>query len=323
MPKRVDRVSTLDQAYQTGDLSLYPEAQDTGEQLYQVSNNAETVLVQSLGYGATYFVVDDTSRFPPKGLVRVGLELIYYDTKTATTFQDLKRGFAGSRQNQWSVGTLVQNSVVAEVHNAVKDAIINIERNIGLDVDPDAASLNGILKSLETRFLAPKPVLRAFPVRGPSPLKVKFQNFSGADPIRYLWDFGDGQTSIENAPVHTYLQEGEYTVKLNMMTTLGAQGITTKEGYITVDNTLIDGFYYVTPLFGNTSTEFSFVDQTGGEVISRHWIFDDGESETQTDPDIHTTTHVYSSSGTYNTVLIVVLGDQKLRRYTADSIVVS
>lgn len=319
----VDRISTLDSGYVTGDLSIYPAAKDTADQLYHVRNNAETVLVQSMGYGAKYLVVSDTSSFPPRGIIRVGLELIYYDSKTATTFQNLKRAFAGSRQNQWPIGTLVQNSVTAEVHNAVKDAIINIETNLGLETSPAAASLNGILKAQETRFLSPKPVFRAFPLKGAVPLQVKFQNFSSGNPIRYLWDFGDGQTSIETAPTHTYLEEGIFTVKLNMITSLGAQGIATKSNYITVDNTLTEGFYYATPSTGTTSTVFNFVDQTIGNVESRYWIFDDGTSEIQTDPDIHSTTHQYTSAGTYNTALIVVFSNQKLRRYVTDPIVVS
>ncbi|UCS92129.1 PKD domain-containing protein [Echinicola marina] len=32
----------------------------------------------------------------------------------------------------------------------------------------------------------------------------------------YLWDFGDGNTSTEENPVHTYDAEGEYTVKLTV-----------------------------------------------------------------------------------------------------------
>lgn len=318
-----DRISTLDAGYQTGDLSIYPSAKDTKNGLYEVRNNAEVVLQQGLSYGGKYVVVSDTSKFPPEGLIRVGIELIYYGKKTGTTFQDLKRGFAGSRQSLWPVGTAVTNSIVAESHNAVKDAIINIEQNVGVNDNPATGSLNGLLKGLETRFLSPKPVFRAAPTRGPAPLAVAFQNFSSGDAVRYLWDFGDGQTSVDKSPTHTYLQEGQFTVKLNMITSLGAQGIVTKTDYVTVDNGLAEGFYYVTPAVGTTSTIFTFVDQTKGEVASRHWIFGDGNSETQLDPDIHTATHQYVSGGTYDTTMIVVFADQKLRRYTIDSIVVT
>jgi PKD repeat protein len=321
------RKSTLDSDYETGGLSEYPVALDDRDTLYEVKNNAETVLTQGVSYSGKYFVVNDTSTFPAKGLINVGTELVYYGTKTGDssggTFRDLVRGFAGSRRNAWPTGTVVANSVMAEPHNALKDAIINIERNIGLEEEPDTTSLNGILKSLETRYLSPKPIFRASPITGPAPLTVKFQNFSTGNSIRYLWDFGDGGTSVDMAPTHTYLEEGSYTVKLNMISSLGAQGIATKTDYIIVDNSITEDFYYVTPLVGTTATTFNFVDQTLGDVISRYWIFDDGESIKQLDPDIHAETHVYSEAGTYNTALVVVFADQTLRRYVFDPIVVS
>lgn len=319
----VDRISTLDSGYQTGQLSLFPMGLDTPHVLYQVKNGAETVLGKSLGYGSQYIVVTDTSPFPPQGLIRVGLELVYYDSKTSDTFLNLKRGFAGSQQNQWPIGTKVTASVMAEPHNAVKDALINIEHDLGIAVNPVSTSLNGILIQLENRFLAPKPIFRAYPRKGPAAMVVKFQNFSTGVIVRYLWEFGDGATSLDVAPTHTYGAEGTYTVKLSVITSLGAQGITTKTDYITVDNNAVEGFYYVTPAVGSVGQTFTFIDQTVGDVSSRYWIFDDGTTLSELDPDIHTATHVYSAAGMYSTALIVVFADQSLRRYVIDPIVVT
>jgi len=44
-------------------------------------------------------------------------------------------------------------------------------------------------------------------------LEVDFTNTS-IDGISYLWDFGDGNTSIEKNPVHIYQRTGNYKVKL-------------------------------------------------------------------------------------------------------------
>lgn len=44
-------------------------------------------------------------------------------------------------------------------------------------------------------------------------LKVTFTNFS-QNATSYLWDFGDGNTSTEENPVHTYAAADDYTVKL-------------------------------------------------------------------------------------------------------------
>lgn len=103
----VDRISSLDTGYLPGDLSIYPVAQDSYDTLYRATNNAESFLTQSLTYTGRFLVVDDTSKFPSNGLIRVGKEIIYYGSKTKTVFKDIKRGFVGSQQRPWPVGTRV------------------------------------------------------------------------------------------------------------------------------------------------------------------------------------------------------------------------
>lgn len=302
----IDRISTLDPGYKTGDLSIYPVAQDNTSTLYEVRNNASTVLTQGLNYNQSYVVVSNTDVFPPQGLIRIGTEVIYYGKKVTNQFQNLKRGFAGSRQDQWPKGTTVANAVMAEPHNAIKDALINTEINLGVAVDPSPTSLNGILKSLEARFLAPRPVFKGSPLIGPSPLTVQFQNFSSGDIIRYFWDFGDGGTSLEKAPSHVYLTEGMFTVSLNIITSLLAQGITTKTDYVVIDNNFKPAFIYVMPQAGTTSTVFNFVDQTDGDITSRYWVWGDGTTTSVTDPNNHTSTHTFAIPGTYSPSLLVL-----------------
>ncbi len=46
-----------------------------------------------------------------------------------------------------------------------------------------------------------------------APVTVQFTN-SSTNAEKYLWDFGDGNTSNEESPSHEYKRGGEYTVKL-------------------------------------------------------------------------------------------------------------
>jgi hypothetical protein len=340
-----NRITTLDPGYVAGDLSVFPQARDDFVTLYEARNNAQTVLAQGAAYNATYFVVDDTSLFPPQGLLKLGPlvgpglgEQVYYGAKNLNQFLNLQRGFAGSRISPWPAGTPVGNSVLAEEHNALKDAVIQIEADLGLATDPLATSLNGILTQLEVRFLSPKPLFRAYPLSGVPPLTVKFQNFSSGQSLRFLWDFGDGGTSTEAAPVHTYLGEGNFTVKLNMQTTTGAQGFVIKSNYITVNASEFTPFFYVLPSQGysiktaadrsargmpTNPTTFSFVDQSDGDILQRFWIFDDSTTESQPNPDIHTTSHVYQQPGVYNPSLLLVYSTQQQKRaFVSNEIVV-
>jgi len=73
----------------------------------------------------------------------------------------------------------------------------------------------------------------ASPMRGCVPLDVQFTDESTGEPTSWSWNFGDGETSDESDPLHTYLSPGSYTVSL---TATGSEGTDTetKESYILV-----------------------------------------------------------------------------------------
>jgi len=313
-----NRISSLDSGYQTGDLSLFPAAMDDRDSLYEVANNAETTLRTGLSYNSKKMIVQDASSFPEKGLVRVGsrsgsaeAELIYYGSKTENSLLDLQRGFAGSRQNQWPSGSWVTNSVTAEHHNAIKDALINIENAIGLKNNPADGTLNKRLQDLELRFLSPKATFRAFPRVVRPGGQIRFQNLSEGDVIRHFWDFGDGTQKLDRNPTHSYLSEGTYTIKLHLVTSTGAQNIATKNNYITVTNDELPSFFYIKQL---SSKKFLFVDQTDGDVSQRFWVFGDGYDHVELNPNKHFVEHEYAEAGTYQPSLLIVFASDRIKR---------
>ena len=331
-----NRISSLDTGYESGDLSFFPDALDDRHNLYFVKNNSETFLRQTLTINGKKIIVDSTETFPDDGILRVGppageagnAELIYYGSKSGTIFSDLIRGFAGSRQTQWTSGAYVTGGVMAEHHNAIKDAVLKIEDRIGTKDNPSSTSINGILKELETRFLAPKALFRGFPLKGKPNLNVRFQNMSDCDAIRFLWDFGDGTTSLEKSPNHIYRAEGIYTVRLDVITSTGAQSHYVKSNYINISEKNVVPFFYVTrkdtssPSYSRETAEglstdpatMLFIDQTEGDIVQRFWVFDDGETLTVDDPDSHVAEHIYQSPGEYNPTLVSVFSDQTIKR---------
>jgi PKD repeat protein len=80
--------------------------------------------------------------------------------------------------------------------------------------------------------------------QGSPPLTVSFTNLSlpfGPDTT-YLWDFGDGNSSTEANPVHTYATSGSYTVSLTAAWN-GLQDTETKNEYVVVSEEIFkDGF---------------------------------------------------------------------------------
>jgi PKD repeat protein len=71
------------------------------------------------------------------------------------------------------------------------------------------------------------------PTSGLAPLQVEFTNESTGDFTGCLWDFGDGNTSLNcNDPIHNYASAGLYTVQLTVVGLPGESSLT-RPDYIT------------------------------------------------------------------------------------------
>jgi PKD repeat protein len=78
---------------------------------------------------------------------------------------------------------------------------------------------NNVLEANVTAVLADAPIaaFTANVTSGTAPLSVNFTDLSiGKGITVWAWDFGDGNTSTEQNPNHTYTAEGNYTVKLRV-----------------------------------------------------------------------------------------------------------
>lgn len=62
----------------------------------------------------------------------------------------------------------------------------------------------------------------AIPISAATPLKIKFSDTSDASPIKWYWEFGDGTSSTEQNPVHTYRNIGKYSVSLTSWNDIGS-----------------------------------------------------------------------------------------------------
>jgi hypothetical protein len=72
------------------------------------------------------------------------------------------------------------------------------------------------LMPLEPRFRKPIEAQWSFQVVDMSRRLVAFRDLSQGDVTAWKWDFGDGQTSTEQHPLHQYENAGKYVVVLNV-----------------------------------------------------------------------------------------------------------
>jgi len=129
---------------------------------------------------------------------------------------------------------------------------------------------------------------------------VQFMDTSANVPQSWHWDFGDGTTSTEQNPSHTYSSAGTYTVNLTV-TNIKGTDTAVKTGYITrvISPTPVADFT-VNATSGTTPLPVQFTDQSTGTVVIRTWDFSDGSTSTEQDP-----VHWYPYAGTYTVNLTV------------------
>ncbi|MBB5081776.1 carbohydrate-binding protein [Nonomuraea endophytica] len=99
---------------------------------------------------------------------------------------------------------------------------------------------------------------------GPSPLTVAFSSAGSSDPeggaLTYAWTFGDGGTSTQANPTHTYTTNGTYTATLTVRDPQGLPG--SANVIVSVGNTA-PSVTLATPLHGQL---FSFGDTVSFQV---------------------------------------------------------
>jgi len=130
---------------------------------------------------------------------------------------------------------------------------------------------------------------------------VEFINSSSTSNgviTNYSWDFGDGNTSVEENPVHSYATDGSFTVSLTVTNTAGCDSLIEKQVLINPNPTI--DFSFTEVCDGNTT---SFIDSDYidvGNTLTWLYEFGDGNTSNQSDP-----SHTYSNAGNYNVVFSI------------------
>lgn len=132
-------------------------------------------------------------------------------------------------------------------------------------------------------------------------LAVQFNDLSsGGDSI--LWDFGDGTTSTETAPLHIFPDTGFYTISLivggqQACADTFSQILSVRNFETVVDFTAGDPGCYDP----RTGLQFTDLTQDANEIDAWMWDFGDGSSSPEQHP-----VHFYDLDGNYDVVLTII-----------------
>lgn len=121
-----------------------------------------------------------------------------------------------------STGSHLVNLSVAMVDAYENIGVSSISKMI--EVSPLRDSAQNILAA---NFIA-------LSTTGKAPLKVHFLDLSTGRPAAWQWNFGDGITSSEQSPAHTYMRPGTYSVTLQIYNKTAESTSMTKSDYITI-----------------------------------------------------------------------------------------
>lgn len=137
--------------------------------------------------------------------------------------------------------------------------------------------------------------------KGCMPLPVNFTyTGNGTFADSYLWQFGDGTTSVQMNPSHYYADYGCYDVTLTAYSAVANCPRRYK------DSCMIDVYpqpaaeFSYSPNDMNTNNPYANFNNLSSGDTQWYWDFDDGEFSLVQAP-----THTYADSGTYNVLLVI------------------
>ena len=134
----------------------------------------------------------------------------------------------------------------------------------------------------------------------------------------YKWVFGDGASSTEIKPKHTYLHAGTYTVTLTVTDNRGATGAATTTAKIVGNPPVANASG---PYFGYENHPVSFngshSTDSDGYITKWEWRFGDGSNGTGMKP-----THTYTHKGSYTVTLTVTDNDNEKDSDTTTAVII-
>jgi PKD repeat protein len=154
---------------------------------------------------------------------------------------------------------------------------------------------------------SPLAVAGSTPGSGKVPLAVTFSSAGSNDPdgsiASYRWEFGDGATSTDPSPLHTYTTAGDFSAVLTVTDDRGATGSDTVS--LTVNaNQSPTAVAAANVTSGQAPLAVSFSSagsaDTDGGIAGYAWAFGDGATSTDASP-----VHTYSTAGSFTARLTV------------------
>lgn len=137
------------------------------------------------------------------------------------------------------------------------------------------------------------------PPRGCAPYDAEFINQS-VGGSQFIWDFGDGNSSTDRNPTHTYANPGTYVVRLTAIDSNTCNIVDNSTFTITV-SPIPTAAFTATPQPPQVNTPVSFTNLSSADAIRFKWVWGDGDSLLTTSRAV--VQHEFNLTQTYQTCL--------------------
>jgi hypothetical protein len=115
----------------------------------------------------------------------------------------------------------------------------------------------------------------AFRWQGDSALRVEFTDLSYYEPQKWKWDFGDGTTSTDTSPIHTYARSGRYKVCLTVMNANGMDTYCTDVNIInTATETPSYSDHHIVKIYPNPASDFVLIEHEQVHGLCKLKLYD-------------------------------------------------
>lgn len=210
------------------------------------------------------------------------------------TFTDLSTGEVESWS--WSFGDGTVSTEPSPTHVFEEPGSFTVKLTVTGPDGSDSVEVEDLIV-----VTAPPPVANFTTenAHGTAPLTVAFTDASDGWIDTWSWDFGDGETSTEQSPVHVYANPGQYTIRLTV-TGPGGTNTRVRAGVVRALVPAPIAEPFATPTAGRAPLVVQFEDRLVGEATSWSWDFGDGAGSQSPAP-----THTYDRGGSYTVTLAV------------------
>ncbi len=207
-------------------------------------------------------------------------------------------GASGPVSYEWYFGDGATDVVANPSHTynlpyGTKNVTLTVTNSLGCDTTITMPSYINVYTPPVINFTAANTIFCT------APATVNFTNSTvGYGSLTYNWSFGDGTTSTDVMPSHTYLSSGSYTVRLICTDGHGCSDTLIRNNYVHIGTLNAD---FNVPASACNGDVLNFVNTSTDYTFST-WTFGDGSNSFTDNP-----SHGYLS-GTYNVTLIVTNG---------------